>query len=146
MKVTMVYVSVFLMAITGIGLGFNYATAPAAESTIEEPERPEYLDRIDTAELHLVHKFENISGSAVGFRIVPEDGTHMRVTFALVSEGSYLNVGDLNYTGYNKTNWIPIDEPIIIEVAGGDSFPDDDRCDYIVVHTLPHPPEGVMNV
>lgn len=146
MKVTMVYVSVFLMAVTGIGLGFNYATEPAAESAIEEPERPEYLDRIDTAELHLVHKFENISGSAVGFRIVPEDGTHMRITFALVSEGSYLDVGGLNYTGYNKTHWIPIDEPIIIEVAGGDSFPDDDRCDYIVVHTLPHPPEGVMNV
>jgi len=144
MKVTLVYVSVFLMAVAGIGFGFSYATEPAAEA-IDEPERPEYLDRVDTAELHLVHKFENISGSAVGFRIVPEDGTHMRITFALVSEGSYLDVGGLNYTGHDKTHWISIDEPIIIEVAGGDSFPDDDRCDYIVVHTLPHPPEGVMN-
>lgn len=139
------YILMVLMTVAGLGFGFTYATEPAASAEIEEPERPEYLDRINTAELHLVHKFENISGSAVGFRIVPEDGTHMRITFALVSDDSYLNVGGLNYTGYNKTNWISIDEPIIIEVAGGDSFPDDDRCDYIVVHTLPHPPEGVMN-
>ena len=117
------YILMVLMAFAGLGFGFTYATEPAASAEIEEPERPEYLDRINTSELHLVHKFENISGSAVGFRIVPEDGTHMRITFALISDDSYLNVGGFNYTGYNKTNWIPIDEPIIIEVAGGDEAP-----------------------
>ena len=134
------YVLMVLMTAAGLGFGFNYATEPAEEET-DEWERPEYFDRIETAELEIVHKFENISGHAIGYQILPEDATHMRVTFALVSNDSYVNIGGLNYTGYNKTHWIPIDEPIIIEARGGDIFPDDDRCDYIVVHILPHPPE-----
>ena len=133
------YVLMVLMTVAGLGFGFTYGTEPAAEP--EESSLPEYFDRIDTAELYSVHKFENISGYSVGFQLLPEDGTHMRITFALVSEDSYVNVGGLNYTGYNKTHWIPIDEPTVIEVRGGDSFPDDDRCDYVIIHTLPHPTE-----
>ena len=135
------YILTVLMTVAGLGFGFTYATEPAAEPEIEQPERPEYYDRIDTAELHLVHKFENISGHSVGFRLLPEDATHMRVTFALVSNDSYVDVGGLDYTGYNKTHWIPLDEPITIVAQGGDIFPEDDRCDYIVVHILPHPKE-----
>ncbi len=137
------YVLMVLMTVAGLGFGFNYATEPAEEES-EESDRFEYLSRIDSAEVEIVHKFENISGSSVGFQILPEDATHLRITFALLSEDSYVNISGFNYTGYNKTHWIPIDEPIIIEARGGDIFPDDDRCDYLVVHILPHPPEEQM--
>ena len=137
---TAIYAAITLMMFAGLGLGYNFSDNPVE---VVEVESTPPLDPRD-AEPFCWHGFQNTSGSSIGCLVEPGDGTHVRVSYTLMTEGANLTLLNQTYTGFGQTPWIPIGEVIVITATGGDDHPDDLRADSVVIYVIPHQEDEIM--
>jgi hypothetical protein len=119
--------------VLGVGLG---GMAMSTDQPSEDDTTP--IIRFDSARIHCWHSFANSSGMSVECIVEPSNGSHVKIDFAMMSNGSSVTVDGVEHTGYGSTSWLAIDDPVVIQASGMDSFPDDDRADYFVARVVPH--------
>ena len=134
---TLIYAVIALMTIAGLGVGYNFSEGSDDAIELESTNTFNPND----AEPICWHGFQNTSGSSIGCLVEPDNGTHVRVSYTLLTEGSNLLILNETYTGLGQTPWIPIDELMVITATGGDDYPDDARADSIIVYVVPHQEE-----
>jgi len=131
---TLIYAVIALMTVAGVGFGYNFSEGSDGSMEVESTNtfNPNYAEPI------CWHGFQNVSGSSIGCLVEPDDGTHVRISYTLLTEGANLTILNETYTGFGQTPWIPINELMVITATGGDNYPDDTRADSIIVYVVPH--------